>query len=452
MQSMNSTSYQGLLQRLGQLTGSTLAHPATPVPTVPYPTAAYPVIAADQLVLSPSAQATVYAPVYAPTYPVAPPQAVLPPAAPTYPVALPQGFLPAAAPSPYVLQTPLVIPAANNPLGLTWVGAPVVMQPQMAPPSNPLGVSWVGMATPAGPQTTAPSNPLGVSWLDMAVPAGTPAVSQPDAKPDPKPAPNPAPTPAVQGSGPRLEKGASGEPVKKLQARLTELGFDPKGVDGEFGPNTEAAVRAFQAAKGLGVDGVVGPSTWGALGIKVEEVAAAGSLHQHRESWFISQFSSRYNPNEDTPGNGNCGPASLTMVAKAFGKINPTAGQADAAIEESRRRMGDSRSEHDGTSVEGIARGARSYGLNAKVSWNANASTIAGELGKGRAVIVHGIYIRPDGSLSGSGHYYVVTAIKDGKAYLNDPAYSGGPRVVSVNTLMTSIKKRGTYGMISIGP
>lgn len=439
MQSMNATSYQGMLQRLGQLAGGTVAYPAAPAPAVAYPTAAYPVVAADQLVLSPAAQAMVYAPVYAPAYPV--------------------------APAPYVLQAPVVAPASNNPLGVSWVDAPAFVQPQTTAPSNPLGVAWVGAPVFVQPQTTAPSNPLGVDWQQMATPAVPPAVSQPEAKPDPKPAPQPAPAPnpapnpapapkpAVEGSGPRLEKGASGEPVKKLQARLKELGFDPKGVDGDFGANTEAAVRAFQAAKGLDVNGVVGPTTWGALGIKVEGAVAvaAGSLYERRESWFISQFSSRYNTNEDTPGNGNCGPTSLTMVAKAFGKINPTAGQADAAIEESRRRMGDSRNEHDGTSVEGIARGARSYGLDAKVSWNANSNTIANEIANGRAVIVHGVYIRRDGSYGG-GHYYVVTAIKDGKAYLNDPAYSDGPRVVSVDTLMTSIKKRGTFGMISVGP
>lgn len=79
-----------------------------------------------------------------------------------------------------------------------------------------------------------------------------------------------APAAPAQGSGPLVRKGSQGDPVKRLQERLRELGHDPKGADGVFGPNTEAAVKAFQAANGLGVDGVVGPQTWGKLGIKVE--------------------------------------------------------------------------------------------------------------------------------------------------------------------------------------
>jgi putative chitinase len=64
---------------------------------------------------------------------------------------------------------------------------------------------------------------------------------------------------------PTLQRGSSGPDVQALQQRLSDLGFDPNGIDGNFGPGTEKAVRAFQQAKGLGVDGRVGPNTLAAL-------------------------------------------------------------------------------------------------------------------------------------------------------------------------------------------
>lgn len=54
--------------------------------------------------------------------------------------------------------------------------------------------------------------------------------------------------------------------VRTVQARLAELGHDPGPIDGRFGPRTGAAVRSFQAARGLVVDELVGPQTWAALG------------------------------------------------------------------------------------------------------------------------------------------------------------------------------------------
>ena len=39
--------------------------------------------------------------------------------------------------------------------------------------------------------------------------------------------------------------------MRTAQACLTYLGFDPKGVDGIMGNGTRAALRAFQASRGL---------------------------------------------------------------------------------------------------------------------------------------------------------------------------------------------------------
>jgi peptidoglycan hydrolase-like protein with peptidoglycan-binding domain len=61
---------------------------------------------------------------------------------------------------------------------------------------------------------------------------------------------------------PLLKKGSSGEAVRQLQQALTDLGFHPGAVDGQFGTQTEAAVKSFQGAHGIGVDGVVGEITW----------------------------------------------------------------------------------------------------------------------------------------------------------------------------------------------
>ena len=71
-----------------------------------------------------------------------------------------------------------------------------------------------------------------------------------------------------------LKRGMRGEQVRLLQETLNEL---PAGAaldlkeDGIFGKDTEAAVKSFQADKGLTVDGVVGRKTWSALGVSGKE-------------------------------------------------------------------------------------------------------------------------------------------------------------------------------------
>lgn len=61
---------------------------------------------------------------------------------------------------------------------------------------------------------------------------------------------------------PKLASGSTGEAPKILQARLAELGFFMGEVLGNFYEITEEAVKAFQRARGLTPDGVVGPVTW----------------------------------------------------------------------------------------------------------------------------------------------------------------------------------------------
>ena len=73
-----------------------------------------------------------------------------------------------------------------------------------------------------------------------------------------------ATTKPQQTAPPTLRRGAKGEYVTRMQQALTAAGFSlPKyGIDGSFGRETLAALKAFQKANGLKVDGICGPKTW----------------------------------------------------------------------------------------------------------------------------------------------------------------------------------------------
>jgi len=78
--------------------------------------------------------------------------------------------------------------------------------------------------------------------------------------------------PADPGT-PLLQQGATGSAVAALQKGLRTYSggsgpTDPGGIDGDFGPHTEAAVKAYQTqrvvgqAPGASADGIVGDLTW----------------------------------------------------------------------------------------------------------------------------------------------------------------------------------------------
>lgn len=81
-----------------------------------------------------------------------------------------------------------------------------------------------------------------------------------------QPRPSTAADEAAAPSGPPiLRPGITGPAVAQLQKELTELGYYEGEIDGGYGDFTQAAVRVFQADRGLAVDAIVGPSTWDAL-------------------------------------------------------------------------------------------------------------------------------------------------------------------------------------------
>jgi peptidoglycan hydrolase-like protein with peptidoglycan-binding domain len=70
----------------------------------------------------------------------------------------------------------------------------------------------------------------------------------------------------VMNSGPTLAIGSTGPDVRRLQIILVMVKLlDFSGIDGNFGPKTQDAVKSFQQGNNLTSDGVVGQMTWNAL-------------------------------------------------------------------------------------------------------------------------------------------------------------------------------------------
>jgi peptidoglycan hydrolase-like protein with peptidoglycan-binding domain len=112
-------------------------------------------------------------------------------------------------------------------------------------------------ARPA-PSTTAPSTTAPSTTTPSTT---TPSTTTPSTT---SPVTTAAPvTPTVSRA--ELRPGSRGSDVVALQERLVALGYQPGAIDGDFSTATTAAVIAFQTAKRLPADGVVGPSTWAAL-------------------------------------------------------------------------------------------------------------------------------------------------------------------------------------------
>lgn len=124
-----------------------------------------------------------------------------------------------------------------------------------------------------------------------------------------------------------LTRCDAGPLVADVQERLNRLIDLPIAVDGYFGPVTERAVREFQRANGLAVDGIVGPSTWamlsGPVGCASYDVASALPMRACDQGLLVARLQQLLL--ERSPGNiqvdGYFGPATEAEV-RAFQAAN----------------------------------------------------------------------------------------------------------------------------------
>jgi lysozyme family protein len=110
---------------------------------------------------------------------------------------------------------------------------------------------------------------------------------------------------------PVVKSGSNGHPIKTLQYLLRARGHTV-GVDGVFGPKTEAAVREFQANHALAADGIVTPMTWAALVVQVEKGSRGDAVRGVQEEFQFRNLSG--NPSNGPQVDGIFGAATDAAV------------------------------------------------------------------------------------------------------------------------------------------
>jgi peptidoglycan hydrolase-like protein with peptidoglycan-binding domain len=110
---------------------------------------------------------------------------------------------------------------------------------------------------------------------------------------------------------PVIQSGFNGHPVKTLQYLLRARGHSV-AVDGVFSPNTEAAVKAFQASKGLAADGIVGPTSWAALIVQVKKGSQGAAVRGVQEEFQFRNLSG--DPSKGPKVDGIFGPMTEAAV------------------------------------------------------------------------------------------------------------------------------------------
>ena len=127
-----------------------------------------------------------------------------------------------------------------------------------------------------------------------------------------------------------LKKGLSGEPVRRLQAKLGVT------ADGEFGPGTEKALKDWQTKNGLAADGVAGPDTFMTMQlyelVLLKPGTRGNAVKQLQEKFAITadgQFGAGtekavrdYQSKNGLKADGVAGPATLAQM-KLFKAITP---------------------------------------------------------------------------------------------------------------------------------
>lgn len=305
-----------------------------------------------------------------------------------------------------------------------------------------------------------------------------------------------------------LAAGDNGPDVQRLQQALRLLGYYSESSNtGVYGLMTVVAVKNFQADYGLPTLGEVGVNTRkmiaDALGGRVRPQRTGGytppastsggwtpptstggwtsptsgnsvpapptstppvSSAQapswnglpHPNSYFIAQmYDARFNPYSPY-STANCGPTSLAMVLKAFGKA-PSHTNLDNLIDQVRYQMTGRNDDNELTNENQVMRAASYYGLSSQLV--NNVGDIERQLKQGKLVILAGnpaAYNYPFSSdqyfgFSG-GHFVVISDIQGDRVVVNDPLSRMGAIVISRKHLEEYMSYKNWYSGVALSP
>jgi peptidoglycan hydrolase-like protein with peptidoglycan-binding domain len=110
---------------------------------------------------------------------------------------------------------------------------------------------------------------------------------------------------------PLVRRGDQGHPVQTVQHLLRAHGQNV-AVDGIFGPETEAGIRAVQSSRGLAADGIVGPQTWPALIVQVQRGSRGDAVRGVQEEFQFRNLSG--DPSQGLQIDGIFGPETDAAV------------------------------------------------------------------------------------------------------------------------------------------
>ena len=153
-----------------------------------------------------------------------------------------------------------------------------------------------------------------------------------------------------------------GDDVKAVQNKLNSLGYNCGTADGYYGNATRSAVISFQSAKGLTVDGEVGPATWNAL-FNSSSSSGSGTL----PSGSIKVFIDAGHGGKDSGASGN-GLKEKDVVLSIATKLGALLNGRGISIKYSRTT-------DTYLSLEERARLANAWGADLFVSIHANSAT-----------------------------------------------------------------------------